>query len=71
MKWGLCKWELEEETGWLEYKIWVTTMKGTLLKKGYIALQAEGHAVHFRKVGLLDLSDTYNWRIAPYSFSEF
>jgi hypothetical protein len=29
---------------------------GTLLKDGYISLQAEGHPVEFRKVELLDLS---------------
>jgi len=31
---------------------------GTLLKEGYIALQAESHNVEFRKVELLDLSET-------------
>jgi len=30
---------------------------GTLLKEGFIALQAESHNVEFRKVELLDLSD--------------
>jgi hypothetical protein len=30
---------------------------GTLLKEGYIALQAESHPTEFRKVELLDLSD--------------
>jgi hypothetical protein len=29
---------------------------GTLLKEGYIALQAESHPTEFRKVELLDLS---------------
>ena len=29
---------------------------GTLIKEGYIALQAESHPVHFRKIELLDLS---------------
>jgi len=29
---------------------------GTLIKEGYIALQAESHATEFRKVELLDLS---------------
>jgi len=33
---------------------------GTLLKEGYIALQAESHNVEFRKVELLDLSSKYS-----------
>jgi hypothetical protein len=35
---------------------------GTLLKKGYIALQAESHPCEFRKVELLDLSKTKDKR---------
>jgi hypothetical protein len=34
-------------------------MKGTPLKEGYIALQAESHPVEFRKVEILDLSEDY------------
>ncbi|MDH5609662.1 MAG: DUF1080 domain-containing protein, partial [Cyclobacteriaceae bacterium] len=49
-------WELDEETGWVADKTWVKQMQGTLLKEGYIALQAESHPVQFRKVELLDLS---------------
>jgi len=33
--------------------------EGTLISKGYIALQAESHGYEFRKVELLDLSDQY------------
>ncbi|TVR74188.1 MAG: DUF1080 domain-containing protein [Marinilabiliales bacterium] len=32
---------------------------GEPLKKGYIALQAESHSTHFRKIEILDLSDQY------------
>ncbi len=49
-------WEQEDELGWIEDKTWVKKMKGTLLNKGYIALQAEGHPVWFRKIEILDLS---------------
>lgn len=45
---------MEEETGWVEDKTWVTQMVGAPLKEGYIALQAEGHPIHFRKVELLE-----------------
>ena len=34
-------------------------LEGTLLSSGYIALQAESHPFHFRKVELLDLSEEY------------
>jgi hypothetical protein len=34
-------------------------LEGTLLSSGYIALQAESHPFHFRKVELLDLSGEY------------
>ncbi len=52
-------WELEDETGWVEDKTWVTEMNGTPLKEGYIALQAESHPVEFRKIEILDLSEEY------------
>ena len=52
-------WELEEETGWVDDKTWVTDNEGIPLKEGYIALQAEGHTVHFRNVEILDLVDQY------------
>jgi len=32
-------------------------MEGTLLKEGYICLQAESHPVEFRKVEVLRLED--------------
>lgn len=46
----------ENEPGWMEDKTWISAMKGTPLKAGYIALQAESHPVHFRNIELLDLS---------------
>lgn len=49
-------WEKDEETGWVEDKTWIKKMVGSPLKSGYIALQAEGHPIHFRNVRLLDLS---------------
>ncbi len=54
-------WEREDQIQirWVEDKTWVNKMVGTPLKEGYIALQAEGHPIHFRKVEILDLSDQY------------
>ena len=52
-------WELEEETGWVDDRSWVNENAGKPLKKGYVALQAEGHTIHFRKVELLDLSEQF------------
>ncbi len=34
-------------------------LQGTPLKKGYIALQAEGHPIHFKNIELMDLSAIY------------
>lgn len=52
-------WEKDEETGWIADKTWVKKMKGSLLKKGFIALQAEGHPVWFKNIRIMDLSDQY------------
>lgn len=52
-------WEKDNATGWVEDKTWVKKMAGTPLKNGYIALQAEGHPIHFRKVEIRDLSYLY------------
>ncbi|MFY0625602.1 MAG: DUF1080 domain-containing protein [Reichenbachiella sp.] len=51
-------WEKNSER-WVEDNSWMIENEGMPLKKGYIALQAESHAIHFRKVELLDLSDQY------------
>lgn len=53
-------WERPGENWWVEDKTWVKQMKGKPLKEGYIALQGEGHGIHFRKVELLDLSESEN-----------
>lgn len=50
-------WEQDDEIGWVQDKTWVKKMAGTLLKGGYIALQAEGHPVWFRNIEILDLSE--------------
>ncbi|MES2733201.1 MAG: DUF1080 domain-containing protein, partial [Bacteroidota bacterium] len=39
---------------------------GTLLKEGYIALQAESHPIEFRKVELLNLKGCTNPQCANY-----
>lgn len=52
-------WEVDEEMVWVEDKSWVIKNLGMPLKNGYIALQAEGHPLQFRKVELLDLSNKY------------
>lgn len=40
--------------------------EGTALKEGYIALQAESHPIHFRKVELLNLKGCMNPKCAKY-----
>ena len=40
--------------------------KGELLKEGYIALQAESHPIHFRKVELLNLKGCMNPKCPKY-----
>lgn len=44
---------------------WVKT-NGTPLKEGYIALQAESHPIHFRKVELLNLKGCMNPKCPKY-----
>ncbi|MFT7035388.1 MAG: hypothetical protein ACJA2S_003912 [Cyclobacteriaceae bacterium] len=44
------------ERPWVEDLSWFIENEGKALKEGYIALQAESHGIHFRKIELLDLS---------------
>lgn len=44
---------------WVEDISWFKENEGKPLKEGYIALQAESHGIHFRKIELLDLSKDY------------
>lgn len=47
------------ERPWVEDLSWFIENNGKALKEGYIALQAESHGIHFRKIELLNLSDHY------------
>ncbi len=43
----------------LTYSNMIISDTGEPLKEGYIALQAESHPTHFRRIEILDLSDQY------------
>ena len=43
----------------LTYRNMIFSDTGEPLKEGYIALQAESHPTHFRRIEILDLSDQY------------
>jgi hypothetical protein len=47
------------------YKEWIQK-EGTLLKEGYIAIQAESHPIEFRKVELLNLQGCTNPKCVNY-----
>ena len=53
-------WEKDNEVGWIKDKTWVKKMVNTPLKKGYIALQAEGQPVEFKDIQIMDLSSLYS-----------
>lgn len=54
-------WEKEgtRKRPWVADNSWFKENEGKLLKEGYIALQAESHGIHFRKIELLDLSSEF------------
>ncbi len=48
-------WEQPDQTFWVEDKTWVNANAYKPLQSGYIALQAEGHPIHFRNIKIREL----------------
>jgi hypothetical protein len=56
----------EQERGDYFLNDWGQQNKGLALKQGYIALQAESHPIHFRRVDLLNLEGCMNRKCKNY-----